>query len=157
MRLKEFAQGALLEMLFSRKKAESVITSIERPLNTHLLKILAMPSNPDISHWRKEVSTYLRDIAIITLKPNNRPAPTALYYRILFDEPFGSVEVRNVRIMLQSLANDYPAFASSINELDVQTVAGHLQSFHKAFAHGCAIGAMVEQHNRDHLLNSLGK
>ena len=40
----------LQEMSYSRKKAESVITGLEKPINDHLLKLLVVASG-EREHW----------------------------------------------------------------------------------------------------------
>jgi hypothetical protein len=44
----------LLEMSYSRKKAEAVITNLEKPINDHFLKLLLVEDTPDREHWMKE-------------------------------------------------------------------------------------------------------
>ena len=84
----------LEEMSYSRKKAEAVITGLEKPVNDHLLKLLVVDP-ADREHWIAELLEWLDEIAEIRLKPDHRPGPRSFYYRIMFDEPFGGAETEN--------------------------------------------------------------
>ncbi len=41
------------------------------------------------------------------MKPNNRTGSYKFYYDLLFDYPFGGVEVQNMRIMMQFISEEY--------------------------------------------------
>jgi hypothetical protein len=130
-------------MSFRKRKAEAEITGLERPVNTQLLKLFAIrldalpPATAD--HWRRELRGWLFEIADIRLKPSGRPAGRNFYYRILFDEPFGDVEVVNTGRRLHRIADDgYPLRADA----DPAVLAERLRDFHEKFAAACAKGEM---------------
>jgi len=39
-------------------------------------------------------------------KPNNRPGSFKFYFDLLFDYPFGGVEVQNVQILMDAVSDD---------------------------------------------------
>ncbi len=61
----------LQEMSYSRKKAESVITGLEKPINDHLLKLLVVETG-EYEHWIVELLEWLDEVAEIRLKPDHR-------------------------------------------------------------------------------------
>jgi len=130
-------------MSFRERKAEAEITGLERPINDHLIKLLAVRLDTlppqTAEHWRRELCSWLDDIADIRLKPHDRPASRDFYYRILFDERFGGVEELNVGRRLYRIARDGYALREAI---DAARIAGRLRDFHAAFAAGCAKGEM---------------
>ena len=139
MRLNELRSDLLPEMAYTKKKAEAVITGLEFPLNHHLLKLAAVPS-AEVSRWRNETLAGLAQTAAIRLKPENKPCNSGFYFKILFDEPFGGVEVPNITSRLQLLRLQYGRLAPDVQP---EELAPRLRSFHTAFAHGCAAATMT--------------
>ena len=41
------------------------------------------------------------------LKPSNRPASFKFYFDLLYEYPFGGVEVQNMRMMMDLIADEY--------------------------------------------------
>jgi hypothetical protein len=99
---------------------------------------VALPNSETLPHWRHESLVWLSEIAAIRLKPTNRPANWQFYYRILFDEPFGGVEVQNTTSRLQLIRRQY----GEIADLQPEAVVDHLRTFHQNFAKRCAAGTM---------------
>ena len=115
MLLSEIMRQPVLEMAYRKKKAEAVITGLEKPINTHLLKLLAVPGgkmrDDNVAHWKGELANWLDEVAEIRLKPDNRPGHPGFYFGILFDEPFGGSEVAGVASRLKRLARGPDAVA----------------------------------------------
>lgn len=160
MPMNEIPPLVLPEMAYTKKKAEAIITALETPLNTHLVKLAAVPSR-EVPHWKNEALAWLRQIAAIRLKPGNKPGTWQFYFRLLYDEPFGGAEVVNVASHLQLLQLQYGRLAP---DLDAEQLSADLHSFHSEFAHGCAAGtmtpraiaALVDQFMRGSPLNRAG-
>lgn len=148
MLIREIASSPSLEMSYGRAKAEAVITGRERPINDHLMKLLCIDSDAAV-HWRKELVNWLDEIAEIRLKPNNRPGSSAFYYRILFDEPFGGVEEKNMNARLARLVRDGYDLRP---EIEVTQVVEALRSFIQSFSAGCARGDLTAETIKDLLL-----
>jgi hypothetical protein len=156
MLLSEIMSRPVLEMAYRKKKAEAVITGLEKPINTHLLKLLAVPAGQvradNLEHWKGELVNWLDEVAEIRLKPDNRPGHPGFYFGILFDEPFGGSEVAGVASRLKRLARG-PDAVPIRGDLDPTEVAARLRAFHAAFDAGCTAGrqtietteAMVDQ------------
>ena len=53
------------------------------------------------------MKTWLSELPALRLKPNSRPASFKLYFDLLFDYPFGGVEVQNTRAMMDLIADEY--------------------------------------------------
>jgi hypothetical protein len=129
------------EMSYSRKKAEAVITGLEKPINDYLLKLLVAESN-EREHWIAELLEWMDEIAEIRLKPDHRPGPRSFYYRIIFDEPFGGAETENIARRVRRIARQGYTVRQ---EADLGTMAERLRSFHEAFAELCSRGVSTEQ------------
>ena len=143
MRLTEIlAAQALLEMAYSQKKAESVITGLEKPINDHLLKLWTMPESEHSDHWRTEVSTWIDEVGEIVLKPNNRRPAAAFYYRILFDEPFGGAELPNITSRLKRLQRQ--GYTLTTNSPPAELL-DRLRRFHAEFARRAAISPLSDE------------
>src|SRR5208283_4948601 len=137
MRIDEIlATQPLLEMSYSRKKAETVITGLEKPINDHLLKLLVVDDD-QVNHWVDELLEWLDEVAEIRLKHGNRPGPASFYYRILFDEPFGGTGTTNIARRIRRLERQgYNVRRGT----DVDMVLGRLRKFHQTFADACSRG-----------------
>jgi hypothetical protein len=131
----------LLEMSYSRKKAETVITGLEKPINDHLLKLLVVDDD-HVNHWVDELLEWLDEVAEIRLKPDNKPGPAAFYYRILFDEPFGGTGTTNVARRIRRLERQGDNVRMGT---DLDTVVGRLRKFHQTFADACSRGIETDQ------------
>ena len=95
-------------MAYPRKLVEQIILGLSNPLNRHLVKLVGFDFPPDLRrHFRREVRTWLNELQALRLKPNSRPASFKLYFDLLFDYPFGGVEVQNTRAMMDLIADEY--------------------------------------------------
>lgn len=139
MRVDEVLARPLMEMSYPKKKAEVIITGLEKEINNHLLKLMVLPeTHRDRPHWRREVLNWLDEVMEIRLKPRDTTGSVKFYYNILFDEPFGGVEVANVAGRLRRLArNGYPIPP----DLEIEPLVGRLDRFHRAFAQRCHEGS----------------
>ena len=131
----------LEEMSYSRKKAEAVITGLEKPINDHLLKLLVVESS-EREHWTTELLEWLDEVAEIRLKPNHWPGPASFYYRIMFDEPFGGAENENIARRIRRIARQGYVLRQDV---DLGTIEERLRSFHEGFARACSTGVSTEQ------------
>jgi hypothetical protein len=132
MRLDEVLAGeTLLEMAYTQKKAESIITGLEKPINDHLLKLWTMPGSEHTSHWLTELANWIDEVSEIILKPTNRRPAAEFYYRILFDEPFGGAEVPNITSRLRRIQRQGYTLTTNASPADL---LARLQQFHREFA-----------------------
>jgi hypothetical protein len=95
-------------LAYPRKLVEQFILGPSNPLNRHLVKLVGFDFPPEIRrHFRREVKTWLSELQALRLKPNSRPASFKLYFDLLFDYPFGGVELQNMRTMMDLIAEEY--------------------------------------------------
>ena len=95
-------------MAYPRKLVEQVILGLANPLNRHLVKLIGFDFPPELRrHFRREVRTWLNELRALRFKPNNRPGSVKFYFDLLFDYPFGGVEVQNMRMMIDLIADEY--------------------------------------------------
>ncbi len=95
-------------MAYPRKLVEQIILGLSNPLNRHLVKLVGFDFPPEMrQHFRREVRTWLNELRALRLKPNSRPGSVKLYYDLLFDYPFGGVEIQNMRAIMELIADEY--------------------------------------------------
>src|SRR5215510_1162711 len=97
-----------LEMAYPRKYVENIIIGLEDPLNQHLVKLVGFDFPAEQrSHFRREVRTWLAKIQRLRMKPESRTGSFKFYYDLLFDYPFGGVEIHNMRSMMDLIREEY--------------------------------------------------
>lgn len=97
-----------LVMALPRKLVESTILGLYDPINQHLVKLVGFDFPPETrQHFRRELRTWFRKIQRLRMKPQNRTGPVKFYFDLLFDYPFGGVEVRNMRLIFDEIIDDY--------------------------------------------------
>jgi hypothetical protein len=95
-------------MALPRKLVESTILGLYDPVNQHLVKLVGYDFPPELrNHFRRELRTWLRKIQRLRIKPLSRTGSVKFYFDLLFDYPFGGVEVRNMRLIMDEIADDY--------------------------------------------------
>jgi hypothetical protein len=95
-------------MAYPRKLVEQIVLGLSNPLNRHLVKLVGFDFPPEMRrHFRREVKTWLNELQALRLKPHGRPGSFKLYFDLLFDYPFGGVEVQNMRAMMDLIADEY--------------------------------------------------
>ncbi len=120
-----------MEMAYPRKYLEHIIIGLEDPLNQHLTKLIGFDFPPEQRrHFRREVRTWLDKIQRLRLKPDNRTESFKFYYDLLFDYPFGGVEVQNTRTMMNLIGEEYGLRPTKSPEEMVEW----LRRFHEALA-----------------------
>ena len=99
--------GVLLEMAYTQKKAERVITGLEKPINDHLLKLWTTSDSFDHRAWTDNLVNWIDEIGEIVLRPTNARPPHIFYYKLLFFEPFGGgAEIPNLLRRLRRLQRE---------------------------------------------------
>ena len=142
MRIHEILSAKPLPVMsYSRKKAESVITGLEKPINDHLLKLLVVADDHNPDHWTEELLECLDEVAEIRLKPDNKSGPASFYYRILFDEPFGGTGVVNIARRIRRLERQGVATPDA----DLDIVLQRLRQFHEEFFEACNRGVELDE------------
>jgi hypothetical protein len=95
-------------MVYPRKLVEQTLLGLSNPLNRHLVKLVGFDFAPELRrHFRREVKIWLREIQALRFKPNNRRDSFKFYFDLLFDYPFGGVEVPNMRLIMDLVADEY--------------------------------------------------
>jgi hypothetical protein len=96
-----------MAMAYPRKYLEHIIIGLEEPLNQHLVKLAGFEF-PQEQRWRfqREVRSWLDKIQRLRLKPDNRTDSSKFYYDLLYDYPFGGVEVQNIRTMINLIGEE---------------------------------------------------
>lgn len=97
-----------LEMVYPQKLARDVIIGMADPMNEHLVKLVAFQFSPEIRHhFKAELRSWLNKLQRIRLKPDTRTGSFKLYFDLLFDYPFGGVEVHNMAALMEFISSEY--------------------------------------------------
>ena len=120
-----------MEMAYPRKYLEHIIIGLEEPLNQHLVKLAGFDFSPEQRrHFQREARGWLDKIQRLRLKPDNRTGSFKFYYDLLFDYPFGGVEVQNMRAMMELISVEYGLRPTTTPE----ELVAWLQQFHRKLA-----------------------
>lgn len=97
-----------LTLAYPRKLVEQIILGLYDPINLHLVKLVGFDLGPELRrHFRRELRTWLRKIQSLRFKPSNRTGSFKFYFDLLFDYPFGGVELRNMKLIMEEIADEY--------------------------------------------------
>jgi hypothetical protein len=95
-------------LAYPRKMVEQIIVELSISLNRHLIKLIAFDFSEETrQHFRRELRNGLRDLQTLRFKPNNRRGSFKFYFDLLFDYPFGGVEIQNVQILMNAISDEY--------------------------------------------------
>ena len=120
-----------MEMAYPRKYVENIIIGLEDPLNEHLVKLVGFEfAAEQRAHFRREVRSWLAKIQRLRMKPDSRTGSFKFYYDLLFDYPFGGVELQNTRTIMNLISEEYGLHPTKSPE----ELAGWLQQFHAKLA-----------------------
>jgi hypothetical protein len=130
MQLRDLLEsGVSLEMAYTQKKAERVITGLEKPINDHLLKLWTNPDSIECEIWIGNLINWIDEIGEIVFRPNNTRPSHTFYYKFLFFEPFGGgAGIPNVLRRLRRLHRD--GFPVQMNIVP-DALLTRLQAFHR--------------------------
>ncbi|HTT79689.1 MAG TPA: hypothetical protein VMF86_08440 [Stellaceae bacterium] len=119
-------------LAYPRKMVEQIIIGLSNPMNRQLIKLVAFEfSDETRQHFRRELRTWLRDIQTFRFKPDNRRGSSKFYFDLLYDYPFGGVEVQNMRILMDAVLDDYP---NAKTTKSTEEMVDWLRQFHTELA-----------------------
>jgi hypothetical protein len=102
-------------MAYPERYVEQIITSLADPINEHL-KLVGFEFSPELrQHFRHKLDTWLDKLQRLRMKPNNRTGIAKFYYDLLFDYPFGGVEVRNTLSLMDLISRHYQSIRPAKN------------------------------------------
>jgi hypothetical protein len=95
-------------LAYPRKLVEQIILGLYDPINLHLVKLVGFDFGPELRrYFRRELRTRLRKIQSLRFKPSNRTGSFKFYFDLLFNYPFGGVELRNMKLIMEEIADEY--------------------------------------------------
>jgi len=104
----ELRQTAAIEMAYPQKMVEQIIIGLADPINNHLAKLTAFNFRAELrQHFQRELRTWLKKIQIMRLKPTMRTGSARFYFNLLFDYPFGGIEIQNTRALIEFISSEY--------------------------------------------------
>jgi hypothetical protein len=139
----------LREMAYTQKKAERVITSLERPINDNLLRLWTSVEAQDHKSCIDEIVDLIDEVSEIVRRPTNKRPSHLFYYKLLFFEPFGggSAVSNTLRRLRRLHRQGYPIQVDASPDDLVE----RLQAFHRDLAGRCASKSMGEHQIRTFL------
>jgi hypothetical protein len=97
-----------VELAYPRKLVEQIVLGLSNPLNRHLVKLVGFDFPPEMRrHFQRELRNWLNEIQVLRLKPSNRTGSFKFYFDLLYDYPFGGVEIRNMQAIIDLVAGEY--------------------------------------------------
>lgn len=95
-------------MSLPRKLVEHVFLGLYDQINVHLVKLVGFDFPEELRrHFRKELRSWFNKIQALRFKPSNRTGSYKFYYDLLFDYPFGGVEIENMQRIIDGIIYDY--------------------------------------------------
>jgi len=129
------------EMSYPKTYVEHIFMGLEDPLNQHLIKLVGFDfSYEQRQHFKREVRTWLNKLQRLRMKPDNRTGSFKFYYDLLFDYPFGGVELQNMRLMMQLISEQYDDIQPTKSP---EQLVAWLQEFHTRLADALHNGEAV--------------
>lgn len=130
-----------LEMSYPKRYVEQIITGLADPVNEHLIKLVGFQFPPESrQHFRLELDTWLDKIQRLRMKPNDRTGTSKFYFDLLFEFPFGGVEVRNTQSLMDLISRRYQGIQAAKSPSDM---AEWLRHFHTVLAERLGAGQTV--------------
>src|SRR6201993_1560034 len=130
-----------MEMAYPRKYVENIIIGLEDPLNEHLVKLIGFDFPAEQrANFRREARTWLPKIQRLRMKPDRRTGSFKFYYDLLFDYPFGGVELPNARALMEFISSEYDGIRPTISP---EEMAIWLKEFHTKLAQALHNGEAV--------------
>jgi hypothetical protein len=118
-------------MSLPRKLVELRILGLESQLNRHLVKLTGFDFQTELRrHFRRELRNWLNELQSFRFKPHNGTGSFKFYFDLLFDYPFGGVELQNMRRMMDLVSSEYDIDANKTPEQMVEW----LRAFHTRLA-----------------------
>jgi hypothetical protein len=114
-----------------RKLVELRILGLEHQLNRLLVKLVAFEFSEKLRrHFRREVKNWFNEIKRIAVPAGPAYRVCKILFDLLFDYPFGGVEVENMKSQMDLVADEYEIEATKSPEEMVEW----LRAFHNQLA-----------------------
>jgi plasmid maintenance system antidote protein VapI len=132
--------GEARVMALPRRMVEQIILGRSDPLNRHLIKLAGFDFTPETrQNFQREVRRWLNELQSLRFKPNRRTGSFKFYFDLLFDYPFGGVEVQNMRTMMDLISDEFDLRRTKTP----QEMVEWLRQFHMELAERLHNGADV--------------
>lgn len=93
-------KGMLYSMASSRVQAIRTMDALADEIIEHLVKIAVINNEELRKHWHKEVRTWLNKIAMIRLKPDNKPVSAELIMHSLKSTAFQEIPEQYINLVI---------------------------------------------------------
>lgn len=138
------------EVAFRRKAIVDKLRALQGPVILHALKIIVWPDAPEASHWRRELTAWGNDLAVMRAKGFRGVTPMGfdMAWNGLYREPFEGAEDEVLRFDLGRIEREYER---PITKEPTQVMA-ELTAFLRALCEAIGRSRFV-----DPVVNSLGR
>ena len=93
---------------YPRKLVEHVILGLYDQINVHLVKLVGFDFSPELRrHFRRELRAWFGKVQALRFKPDRKTGSFKFYFDLLFDYPFGGVEIENMQLIYRQITLDY--------------------------------------------------
>jgi hypothetical protein len=138
------------EMAFRRRAIIDKLRSLQTPINSHALKIIAYPDGQDVPHWRRELIAWGNDLTAMQLRGLRGVTPMGfnMAWNGLYLEPFEGAEDRVLQLKLGQIEREYQRPITK----DHRQIMAELTAFLRSFCEAIGRSQFV-----DSVVNSLGQ
>jgi hypothetical protein len=137
LELRRFGKAAMMKLdqvrvvALPRKLVELRILGLEYQLNRHLIKLVAFEFSEELRrHFRRGVKNWLNEIKGLRFKPDRSTGSVRFYFDLLFDYPFGGVELENMQSQMDLVSDEYEIEAAK----SAEEMVDWLRAFHRKLA-----------------------
>jgi hypothetical protein len=134
------------EMAFRRRAITDKLRALQPQINGHALKIIAYPDNPEVAHWRRELSAWGDDLATMQLRGLRGVTPMgfALAWNGLYREPFEGAEGRVLELKLGLIEREYQRPITKDHNQILTELKGFLRLFCEAIGRSEFVDPVVQ-------------
>lgn len=131
----------ITEMAFDRKRIIRALESYDARIFEHAVKILVLPNNQDVPHWRQELVAWCGYLAALKIKTKGYPPMGfKLAYEYLYEGPFVGNELGMTSHFIRMAEVSYDVKL----DVDVVTVHNRLKEFLTQLAKDIGTGGDVK-------------
>ena len=100
-------ESRFFEMAFDKKTIKSKIRGLETPLNQHILKILLFKDSLNQKKHIASIDNWFNQIQHLSYKQGSGKLSQKEYFTLLYDEPFGGLDIRLLDKYIRRVLYEY--------------------------------------------------
>jgi hypothetical protein len=135
------------EMAFRKRAIVAKLRASQPQISSHAIKIIVYPDSQDVPHWKRELGAFGNDLARMFLRTatgKQRPMGFKMAWEHLYEEPFGGVEDRVLRLHLGEIEHDYQRPIAKQPPQVITELTDFLRTFCQAIGEGELVHPVVD-------------